>query len=311
MIMRKPNLLKIIHLNLFLFMFFVAGCEEVTQAWTRVQVELGLHEESIEAPLSPDSVKRVVSLDQGLTDIIFTVGAENYLVGISDQEQNGMMANKLPQIKTAPLDLKKIQSLRPDLILAHQDRLPDSLRARLTRAGFRINLFQFKEWKDVASAMQELGRLFSTEYRSNRAVDTLWAEWKSIRNLTGAHKPTAFILDGQQELYTFGNRSHISALIDDGGGRSLSKTLEGYRVPAERSFILAQNPDFLLITPAVATSLHELIRKHPFITATPAYKRRKIYLIAPELLLYGSPRYVEGAKEVAQIMFTDMFQPLH
>jgi iron complex transport system substrate-binding protein len=260
----------------------------------------------------PPNLQRIVSLDQGMTDILYTSGAGKYLVGISDKESFGLFPDSVAKFKTKPLDWKQLKSLKPDLVVGSASNFSKSIADSLTKSGIATMLFNFKEWKDILRVMTHMGYIFGTESRSRTAQDTLNAQWGALQNimLSGGRRPSVLLATGSGQLSGYGKDSYVNALIEDGGGMNILHDQKGELQPISAQLVRRTNPDFIFITPDVSRSLAGLIGKFPFLTSTNAYRLRKIYLIAPELVLHASPRYIEGAREIAAALFTSSATPL-
>lgn len=286
----------------------LSGCtdDETGQSWlARLQGAIPAEEQ-----LMQDRIQRIITLDQGMTDIIYNAGGGGYIVGVSEHERFGMFPDSTARIRMNPLDLTQIHKLKPDLIVGTEGVTRQTKLDSLEKAGFQVKSFTFNEWRDVPNAIKLFGRTLGTEFRADEAVDSLWAQWKTVRTLLGHYKPSVLLISGNRDLLAFGQDSHINALINDGGGFSLTTQLSGGKQVVDAAFVQQKNPDYLFITPSLATNLRQLERKHPFVTSLRAYRKKRIYLVPPEVFLYPSPRFVEGAKEVAQILFSDLIKPL-
>ncbi|HRR07728.1 MAG TPA: ABC transporter substrate-binding protein [Rhodothermales bacterium] len=302
-----PKVFYLLYLSCFSLMF--SACEFFSPSAEALGAWAGLDQSSQEEPTS-EVYRRVVTLDQGMTDLMYSAGAGGYIVGVSTLEKHGMFPDSVAKILVSPPDVERIRQLEPDWIIGTRNANSEHTAEKLSKLGFNVRLFSFKNWHDVTRTIQELGTYFGTDYRAKNATDTLTAQWRSIRNLINIGRPSVLFLTGEKSLEGFGTDTHLNKMIEDAGGYSLTSKLDGGKQILKSDFIAHAPADFIILTPDVAESLRELIQKHPYFAQTRAFKRKKIYLIASELTLYPSPRYIEGAKEFAQIFFTDLFTPL-
>ncbi len=296
-------------LYFYCVLLLLPACEVISDGTDQISRTLGIVPSGADE-VSPEAYKRVITLDQGMTDLMYGAGAGGYIVGLSSEERDGMFPDSVSRVGVSPLDIEAIRKLNPDWIIGTQGSESSDSAAKLKDLGFNVRLFSFRNWQDISRTMQELGTYFGTDFRARNATDTLTAQWRSIRSLISVGRPSALFMTGEKALQGYGKESHLNTLIEDAGGYSLTSKLSGGKQVLKPSFITNAPADFMIITPDVAKSLHELIQKHPYIAQTRAYKRKKIYLIASELTIHPSPRYIEGAKEFAQIFFTDLFTPL-
>lgn len=302
-----PKAFYLLYLPCFSLMF--SACEFFSASTESLADWVRLDQSPIEEATS-EVYRRVITLDQGMTDLMYSAGAGGYIVGISDLEKHGMFPDSVAKILISPPDIERFRQLEPDWVIGTRNETSELVAEKLRKLGFNVRLFSFKNWHDVTRAIQELGTYFGTDYRAKNATDTLTAQWRSIRSLINIGRPSVLFLTGEKALEGFGTDAHLNKMIEDAGGYSLTSKLVGGKQLLKPDFISHAPADFIILTPDVAKSLQELIQKHPYLAQTRAFKRKKIYLIASELTLHPSPRYIEGAKELAQIFFTDLFTPL-
>ena len=105
-----------------------------TQAAVVQAVDDAGHTVRLDAP-----ARRIVSVAPHLTELLFTAGAGAQVVGAVAYSDHPEAAKRIPRIgDSAQLDLERIVSLRPDLIVVWLQRqlgAADRTAARARRAG--------------------------------------------------------------------------------------------------------------------------------------------------------------------------------
>src|SRR5262245_27880164 len=104
--------------------------------------------------------KRIVTLAPFLTELTFSAGAGERLVGVSAYSDYPEAAKKLPQVATAiSLSLEPLLALQPDLVLAWRDTIRSEDIARLETFGIAIFVAQAKTLEDVPRVLAQVGAL--------------------------------------------------------------------------------------------------------------------------------------------------------
>ena len=108
--------------------------------------------------------KRIVSLAPNITEILFSLGLDEEVVGIS------IHCNYPEKVKSRPrvgsyisIDLEKIVSLKPDLIIATGAGNTKEMVDRLERLGFPTFVIFPKRFDDVIQSIRHVGQLVSKE----------------------------------------------------------------------------------------------------------------------------------------------------
>ena len=111
----------------------------------------------------PQPASRVVSLAPSLTEMAFAAGGGALLVGVAEHSDYPPAALDLPRIGDAlSLQLERILSLRPDLILAWQRGNNPRQLERLSELGVPIYYSDIDRLDEVASTLERLGVLLNT-----------------------------------------------------------------------------------------------------------------------------------------------------
>lgn len=127
--------------------------------------------ESIAAPISlkddldrkvelPAPAQRIVSLAPFLTELTYSAGAGDRLVGVSAYSNYPEEAKRLPQVATAvTLSLEPLLALKPDLVLAWRDTMRREDIVRLEGFGIAVFVTQARTLEDVPRLLGHIGTL--------------------------------------------------------------------------------------------------------------------------------------------------------
>ena len=100
--------------------------------------------------------KRIVTLAPFLTELVFSVGAGDRVVGASEHSDYPPEARKLPQVASAAgISIESVAALQPDLVFAWQDTMRPADLERLQALGIPVFVAQ-------ARSMLDVGRLYGT-----------------------------------------------------------------------------------------------------------------------------------------------------
>jgi ABC-type Fe3+-hydroxamate transport system substrate-binding protein len=131
----------------------------------------------VEPGLSP---QRVVSLVPSMTDSMFTLGLERFLIGVTDycplpENQTGFQRIGGPK----DARVEEIIGLHPEMVFANAEENPESLIAALEQSGLRVWVVFPKNVREAVSDLRDLAMMYASETALqsvvwlDRAVDWL------------------------------------------------------------------------------------------------------------------------------------------
>ena len=108
----------------------------------------------------PDDPKRIVSLAPSITEIIYGLGQEHRLAGVTRFSDFPPEAAKLPKVGSfVQLDLERIVALKPDLCIATKDGNPRAVVERLESLQVPVYVVNPRDLDSVMETVIEIGVL--------------------------------------------------------------------------------------------------------------------------------------------------------
>src|SRR4030042_1840693 len=147
----------------------------------------------------PDSPKRVIALAPSVTEIIFAVGAEDCLKGVTQYSNYPSPAAKLPRIGSyIQLDIEKIVALNPDLCIAVKDGNPREVIERLERLNIPSYAVDPRNLESLMTTILEIADLMNVSGKGRLLVQGLRNRIEKVRSgLSGTTgRPSVFFQIG-------------------------------------------------------------------------------------------------------------------
>ena len=169
---------------------------------------------------SAEAYERIVSLYPGHTDNIVALGAGGKLVGISENDNDGLLPD-LPRfsMKAGP---EALLALRPDLVLTRglADSQNPELRKILTRAGVRVEVIEPPKWDEFESYLRKIAELAGASPKGAVAeLNKIRAEIRaSAEKSSRGRNPLVFVEATSRELHTCVPESWAARLVELAGG---------------------------------------------------------------------------------------------
>jgi len=230
-------------------------------------------------------IPQVVSLSPAITEIIYAIGAEDNLIGITNQ------CNWPPEVKFKQRagdfsypSLEKISKLNPDVILAAGPGQEKSLK-KLEVLGFKVIVFHPETLEQLYENIIGIGKIFKKETRAKKLVQKMK---KEIDLIPQCPARKVFIEICHKPLIGAGKNTFISSAIEKLGLKNICSTSQKYPfINAE--WLISKNPDYIILTD---------VEKSEFLSTYPYFSKKALIELNPDTIVRPGPRIVEGLWEL-------------
>ncbi|MEW6456140.1 MAG: ABC transporter substrate-binding protein [Acidobacteriota bacterium] len=250
--------------------------------------------------------QRIVSLAPNITEILFSLGLENRVAGVT-RFCNFPEKAKQKEIVGGILDLnfEKILSLNPDLVIGTRG---NSLQAIHRLKKLKVNIFaiNFKEsLEDLFRMIIKISEITGKKEDGIEFVKRIKNDIKKLKNeFKIKSSPKAFVcLDGK-ELWTAGKNTIINELIQKAGGINIS-SVNSFWFKMSKEEFLSKNPDIIFMMSKDENDYHRQLielKQIPGIELISAIKDRKVFYLNEDLVSRPGPRIVEAFEEIIKGM---------
>jgi iron complex transport system substrate-binding protein len=253
----------------------------------------------------PHLMKRIVSLAPSLTEILFDLGLNEEIVGVTNfcDYPEGVL-NK-PRIGGfVNPNIEKIVSLKPDLILGTRDGNRIETIHRLNDLGFSVYVVNPKGFDGVIKTIQNIGEIVARKDESKRIIRNTITRKENIVGLTQSlPKPKVFFQVGNAPIITVGRGALADDLISLAGGKSISEDeLVNYPLYSIET-ILSKAPEIIIMSSMESKKDYSnLIKWWQNWKSIPAVKKNTIYVVDSNLVDRPTPRMVEGLEALAKMI---------
>ena len=287
----------------FLFVFFFsAGSQASAATFTD---EVGRRVEVNEAP------RRIVSVAPNVTEILFSLGLGDRLVGVSTYCQYPPEALKIEKIGGyINPSLEKIVALRPDLVVGIAEGDLRTFVDRLAALKIPVYIANPRDALEVLTSIRKIGEITFAQEPAGKIVRSMEEKIRRIQDrVQGRPRPRVLHILDFNPLISAGKGTFVDDLIRLGGGRNVAETATGKYPRFSMEEVLVQDPEVILL--ASMKSQDPLVKQRRWwdrwktITAV---KQGRIYVLDSDLIHRPSPRMVEGLEQVARAIHPEAFK---
>ncbi|MFN4151160.1 MAG: ABC transporter substrate-binding protein [Candidatus Sericytochromatia bacterium] len=244
----------------------------------------------------PAKPQRIISLTPATTEILFSLDLKNKIIGVTSDCNYPEEATKKEKIgKFGFINLEKVISLKPDLIIATKD-MNNQLNV-LKKYNVPIIAIQTKNLNSVISNIKLLADITGNKKEGKDLSDKLNKKLDKIKNISLKSKkhPKVFYCIWHNPIMTTGKNSFISDMIRTTGAINISDEINLSFSAYNVENLLVKNPDYIVIPESTYKSIN--FSTIPW-NRLKAVKNNQVIKVNDDMYLRPSPRIFDATEEL-------------
>ncbi|WP_213974040.1 ABC transporter substrate-binding protein [Tepidanaerobacter acetatoxydans] len=256
--------------------------------------------------------ERIISLAPSNTEILFTLGLEDRIVGVTDFCDYPEAAKSKEKIGGfSEPNIEKIISLQPDLILAtsmHQKPVEE-----LEKLNVPSVVLDPKDFEDVFTSIEIIGKATGVDDKAAAVVGDLKARVKDVDDkvikLTEDERPKVYYEIWPSPITTAGPGTFVNDIIQRAGGENIAKDAKKAYPQYSQEMIVAKNPDIIIFSHHGSSnqSAEDILNRQGW-ESIEAIKNNKVFYVEENLVQRATPRLVDGLEQLAEMMHPELFE---
>jgi len=243
--------------------------------------------------------QRIVSLSPSITEVIYLIGAQDKLVGVTDfcdyppEVQNKTRLGGLQNI-----NFEALLSVHPDVVLISSIVTKKDVD-KIEKMGIPvIAIKEEKRLEGMCDVIRTVGQISNHRHKA----DSLANDWqqrisrlKADNQKTGAPTKSVYYVVGFGDAgdFTAPKDTHIHEIITLAGGRNIGEKLSGWNI--SREYLFECNPDIILIR---KEDYERFCQLYPY-NQLKAVKQHHVYPINSGWIDAVSPRNLKAVELIS------------
>lgn len=258
--------------------------------------------------------QRIISLAPNITEILFALGLEKRIVGVTrfcNYPKEAQAKNRIGGMVDP--DLEKIIDLRPDLIIAFRG---NPLRSIQRLRALDQPVFVLESGITLASVFSLIQRIGLVTRRERAAEDLVVVLNRGLEKLRDRLKnvkirPKVFINLHGKGLWTCGKNSFMNDLVREAKGRNIAGEVPRAWFNFNREELIHRNPDHIVV---LAKGEEDFFRvktwfaKDAHLESIQAVKNDRIFYLNEDLVTRHGPRIFEALDQLARMLHPSSFK---
>jgi cobalamin transport system substrate-binding protein len=248
--------------------------------------------------------ERIVSLAPGLTEILFSLGLENRVVGVTDYCNYPPAALTKTKIGGLNPNIERILILHPDLVVGVAGLFQQENLARFERFHIPYIVVDPVSLDKIFQTVLLLGKATGRSERAAENARRLRDRLERIRRVTRSDSPPRllYVVD-DNPLISVGKGSYLDDLIRDAGGTNITGKLAKPYPLVSMEYVIRENPQVIILATDADRNLTDLQkRRWDRWSGLAAVRDGRIYKVNRDLLNRPGPRVLDGLEELAGLL---------
>jgi iron complex transport system substrate-binding protein len=257
----------------------------------------------VSSPLLAVEVKntsRVISLSPAITEIIFALGLEKKIVGVSEFSDFPSAAEKIPRVGPySKPDLEKIYSMVPDLVFVAVEGPEDVLR-HLEQMNISYQVLQMKTLSEIGDAAEIISTRLGDKEKGIEFKKKWDKDLKNIFPLRSEKRPSVLIEIQREPLIVAGNHTFLDEIVTKCGGSNIFHSLQGYPHVSTEA-VITNKPKLILLADFFPDEKSH-VRALNLWREIKILKNAKVEDLDPNTATRPGPRLLVGVRRICQIL---------
>ncbi|WNC12919.1 ABC transporter substrate-binding protein [Brevibacillus brevis] len=259
----------------------------------------------------PKEPKRIVSTSPAETEILFALGLDQQIVGVSDYDDYPEAAKSKPKVGgVVKPNEEAILAQSPDLVIGGIS-MERPVADKLKTMGMPVFVTHPKKLDDIMSDILAIGTITNRQEQAEKLVAQMKADIARVTDAVKDVKP-----EERKKVYlefspgwTVGKGEFLDELITLAGAANIASDTEGWN-PISEEKIVKDDPDVILYANGITDDktgkkLEDIITQRSGWEKIKAIRDKQIFGMDQNTLSRPGPRITQGLIEVAKAIYPD------
>ena len=261
----------------------------------------------------PTQADRIITMAPNLTEILFELGLDDEIVGVTMGSDYPPATGKKPKVGTFwQPNIEAVIAAKPDLVITLGFDQQKNLAERLKRIGYKSLILNIERVPELFEAIKIIGAATGKQREANELVSNITAKLNKLSALVSTNGRVKVLWVVQREpLRVAGRATFVNEMIELAGGENaIEPTMHKYP-PIGAEQVIACRPD-VIIEPAMdqkdpVGQRASALQYWSKFKNVPAVMNKRIYVIAGDTVSRLGPRLYEGTETIAQCLRPELF----
>lgn len=259
--------------------------------------------------ISEKPAEKVVSLSPSNTEILFALGLDDEIIGVTTSCNYPEKALEKEKIGGySDVNLEKIIELNPDLVVVSGEGDPDIIN-RLAESDIQVLGYDPKNIDEIIDSIISIGQATGKNEEAKEITEEIIMGKDEVLSKIEGIEPVKTIYEIWHDPITVaGSGSFIDSLIKLANGINIADQAEGEYPIFDVETLIEEDPQVYLLSTDAADDVIEGIGSRPGFSEIDAIKNDRVYVIDADTTMRPGPRIIEALQMIAEALHPEIIQ---
>jgi len=261
--------------------------------------------------------RRIVSLIPATTEMLFAMGANDRIVGVSNYDRFPPEVSRIQRVGgLLDPNTEVLLALKPDLVIVYETQI--ELKQRLERAGVPMFHYAHKGLADITQTMRALGERVGVKAAADAAATKIEQQLDATRKrVAGRPRPKTLLIFGREpgtlrQIDASAGYGFLHDVMEIAGGADVLNDLARQSVTMSSEMVLARAPEVIIelhygesLKPELLDSERKVWNALP---SVPAVRNNRVYLLTGDEFVVPGPRITIAADRFARALHPEAYR---
>ena len=253
----------------------------------------------------------IVSLQPSNTEILFSLGVGDKIIGATDYDTYPEEAKKIERVSDSyTFNAERIVELNPDVVIAYT--IGDEAQvAQLEEAGMNVFVIaSATKFADVYGNIEQLGDVVGQAEKADEVIEEIQEQIDAVQEKTAklAEKKQAYFeISPAPKIWSTGADTFQNEILTVAGVDNIFADQTGWFSVANED-VITRNPEVILTTVYTIEDSVEEIKSRLSWDTIQAVQNDRVYQLDEEILGRPATRIGEAVEIVAETVYPELFE---
>ncbi len=260
-------------------------------------------------PIIPANL-RIISFSPAITEMIYILGLNEYLVGVTKYCSYPPDARSKQKIGGYyDPNMEAVMRLRPDYVLLGTEHI--SFVEKLRNVGIRSVLLDNSSPEKIMESILKVGKLFAREKTALKIDKKIREKIYSFKQqIRETKKRKVLLVFGEdmsgkvkKKLFAVGNDPFYTPIIELVGGENVLKNTKTRYPLLSHEGIINLNPDIIVELVQKQETESDLFDRWSDLKMVKAVREKKVYVLKADYIMVPGPRFPQIAEDLFKLFY--------